>query len=243
MRPKTDKEKEFNEVVVSHGIKAFTAQQFDENTELQKAFDSFVEYTDFDALTDPIREGEKLVMHYMDFLASYDNIRYKCDHHTRNKYDNSNAELCISSLFELHSPVKEITCWEYFDAFLLDHNMLPAHENTSEVIAMNIKIKTWHKTRREIDKIKPFVEARFPRWSKASKEENKSYIESIKKEIFDLEILGVDTVKLKRVLHFLKNYTGLNKLNKYKVDFLLDLKLPLIDSQAIAKKIIDNSEL
>ena len=41
---------------------------------------------------------------------------------------------------------------------------------------------------------------------------------------------------------FLNNYTDLNKLNRFKVDILLEFDLPLINSKKIAKKIVDNSK-
>lgn len=280
MRPKTDKEKEFNDIAATYQIKAFTAQEFDTDKELQKAFNSFLEFSDFTALADPSRKGEIPDMYYTKFFELYGKSKEKIDQYEAgikfmnsisstnpsidgvlshkdlkkffelnnrieeeiNNNDDSNVVLCTQQLFELHTPIKDISCWEYFDAYMLEHMLVPPYGSQNKITLINDKIKQWHKTRRQVDKIKPFIEERFPRWSKASEKEKKEYVADIKKLISELEILGIDTSMLEKVYYFISNYT-LNQLNKYKADLLLELKLPLINSKEIANKILKNSKL
>ncbi len=242
MRLKTDKEKEFTDFSATYGIKAFTAQEFDNNKELQKAFSSFVECTDFTVLRDPSKKGETLDMHYIKFFESFGKTRKEIVNYETNSNDIENVVLCTKNLFELHTPIKDISCWEYFDAYTLEHMSLVPFGSQDEIVLLNEKVKSWHKVRREIDKIKLFIAERFPKWSKASVIDKKEYKEDIKKQIFELKILGMDTSALEKVHYFMNNYTGLNQLNKYKADFLLDLELPHINSRKIANKILKNSE-
>ncbi len=232
MRLKTVEEKEFNDAAAAYGIKAFTAQEFDKDEELQVAFDSYWRSRDF-VLEDDLSNILEEDMGYIYFLESH-----------KDSYGESTVAFEVAStqgLFELVVPIKEISCRLYQEIYTQGLVSIQIHGKLIEDTSIYDKVKKWHKFRREIDRIKPFVEKRYLRWENADKNEKKEILDDLNKLIEDLDVLGVDTRILSSTHKFLKNYPGLNSIKKLKIATLLGLKLPLINSEKIAKKIIENS--
>ena len=238
MRSKTKDELLFNKQAKKYGIHAFTATQFDKDDAIQKALISFVKYKDF-KLNDDFSNLEDYDSSYFDyFLENAEGTNeFNLDIH-------KNAEEVESAqkLFELISPVKKIACIEYYETETQGFVEVQTENGSRNDSTIYDLVVRWHRFRREVDKIKPFIRERFPRWDNAGVKEKKQYKEDIKKLIKNLEILGNDTKQLKRVDYFLSNYSGLNQITKFKMELLLALKLPQINSKEIAKIIIDFSE-
>jgi len=242
MRTKTQKEKEFNACAKTYGVRAFTAKEFDKDKELQKAFNNFQSIIYFGSK--PLRKFKLLRLYNLKFSSRIDIYygtfleNYKKNNSSNNDY--STIVVSTQKLFELHTPIEAIACYEYFDAYILTQGYPTSYDSkeTQEIIH---NVQKWHKVRKEIDNIKPFIRQRFPQWEKATKQEKLKIKKDIETLINDLTTLRMDTRKINQVYDFINNYTGLNQLSKYKIDVLLSLKLPLIDSPKIAKKILENS--
>ncbi len=234
MRPKTAEEKQFIVQAAAYGIKAFTALEFDNNKILKEAFSSFIRSKD-QVLRDDFSNILEMETDYLDFFQNYN------DHYIDHK--DAAAPDATSQLFELVVPVKEIICREYLETFTQGFVIVPAGDGSYEDDSIHKKVTHWHRIRREIDRIKPFVESHYPKWDKATTKKKREYKKSIEKFIEDLEILGSDTQGLRMVLLFLERYSGLNQIKKFKEDLLLEFKFPLIDTPIIAKKIVENSIL
>ena len=83
----------------------------------------------------------------------------------------------------------------------------------------------------------------FPRWDKAEKKEKSMFKDEITKCIEALTCLNNDTTELTMVSNFMHSGLSLNQITNYKIDILLNLDLPNINSKEIAKKIIKSSKL
>lgn len=230
MRPLTPQEKEFNTIGKSYSHKAFTAQDFSKNKDLKKAFESYKKSQEEPSiLKDDLSNLNQLEMGYINFFENKDNELH--DSTDVNEID------CTMALFELTSPIKEISCSDYREAEMYGFTLL--NEDTS----INVKVKKWHEKRRTIDKIKPFIQSMFPRWDKAEKKEKSMFKDEITKCIEALTCLNNDTTELTMVSNFMHSGLSLNQITNYKIDILLNLDLPNINSKEIAKKIIKSSKL
>jgi len=230
MRPLTSLEKDFNAIGKSYSHKAYTAQDFSNNKELKKAFASYKKSREEPVIPkSDLSNISQIEMGYINFFEHKDN----------KLHDNTEAtEIdCTMTLFELISPIQEISCRDYLETEI--YGFVIDEEDTS----INDKVKEWHKKRRTIDKIKPFIKSMFPRWDKAGKKEKSELKNTITKYIESLTCLGNDTTQLEMVSHFMHSGLSLNKINDYKAEILLKLKLPHINSKEIAKKIIKYSKL
>lgn len=237
MRRLTKDEKAFNLISKDYNIKAATARQFD-NAE-EKHPELYQAFTSFTASPSPLE------------LSFFDEIGITGVNKTPECYkifedksgisqQEANEMMLTAQLFDLHTQIPEIASRIYAETemygFFIDGEK-------GESYALAVKIAKWHSSRKVIDKVKPFVEKYFSHWEKATTKEKKESKEEIKTLIEALEILEIDTQKLKIVYYFLDNYAGLNQVTKFMIDVLLELNLPFIDSRGIAKKIIENSKV
>ncbi len=228
----------FNKQAKKYGIKAFTATQFKKDADLQKAFSSFIQCKDF-KLNDDLSSLKDFDTYYFDYFQEAIGEMKLFSPAIHEKAEEVES---TQKLFELISPVKEIACIEYYETETQGFVEVQTANGPRDDSTIYDQVKRWHGLRREVDKIKPFIRKRFPRWDNAGVNEKKQYKEDIKNLIESLEILKNDTKQLKRVDYFLDKYSSLNKLKSFKADILLSLQLPHINSEEIAKKIIDFSK-
>ena len=240
MRSKTDNEKLFNELANKYGIKAFTASHFDKDKYLVKALLSFVKSKGF-TLNDDFSNLMEFDNYYIEYLEENSE-----ENGIERIYINKEEIKSAQKLFDLTSPIEYLGCREYYKIDTLGFIDVPISIKVGDTIkedyvqdkSISDKLQKWHMIRREIDKIKPFIQEKFPRWNHASKKDKEQYKEEIRKLISELEILGNDTNQLKRVKYFMDNYSGLNKLTEFKASLLIPLQLPRTNTKEIREKIV-----
>ncbi len=244
MRPKTKNEKLFNEQAKKYGINAFTASQFDKDMNLKKALISFEKSKKFGLEGDfsNLMEFDNYYLEYLEENSEENGIQ--------SKYVKKEEIKSAQNLFDLISPIEYLGCSEYYqidtlgfiDVSILTKVGDTIQQDHTKDKSIYDKIQKWHKIRKEIDNIKPFIENRFPRWNHASKKEKEQYKEEIRKLISELTILENDTKQLKRVKYFMDNYSGLNKIAQFKELLLQFLQLPRTNMKEIREKIIKLSK-
>ncbi len=236
MRAKTEDEIAFNAVAKDYGIPAATATQFHnaekKHPELHQAFTSFT--------ADPI-SIESSLFEEIGIIGANEKPEYYDIFEDKSGISQQETDETglTAQLFELHTLIPEISCRIYAEiemcGFFIDGN-------GSENNTVFKKIEAWHKIRKTASRIDFFIKQDFPRFSNASIKEKNNYKKAIKDRIELHTRLGCDMFALKVVYDFLEKGIALNRINtKYLPELLLDLNLPFVNSEKIAKKIVENS--
>jgi len=237
-RPKTANEKEFNKVVKSYGLKAFTPKEFDEDVALKVAFEHY------EKSKEDKEKNENKDRRFLFISPSSVLYRDYLEEKSAKEYDKLVDKLMESEeikktqeLFELTRPILEISNSIYYAIATAGClSFIEDNEPIDDYTLFN-KIEKWHIVRKMIDKIKPFIQDRFPRWEKATRKEKDGFVEDIKKNICAFKKLGVEAEEFDLLLSFLEFSTALNKIKTFKIKYLLELELPYVNSEKIAEKI------
>ncbi len=238
-RIKTANEKEFNEIANSYGLKAFTIKEFDKDDDLKVAIEHY----------EKSKEGKNKNKD-KKFYRCTSSVIYRAylEQKSIEKHGRSEDQLMESEkiketqkLFELTRPIPEISNSIYYEIATAGYLFFTEDNEPIKDYTLFNEIEKWHNVRKMIDKIKPFIQDRYPRWGNATKNEKAGFVEDIKKNICAFKKLGVKSEEFDILLSFLEFSTSLNKITSFKTNYLLQLELPCINTIEIAKIIIENS--
>lgn len=238
MKPLKNDEKEFNKLANAYGRKAYTKQDFDNDVDLQEAFESFVSQKNF-VLKDDFSNLDEFQDYHHTFLEK------KGDNYFNDIDGLRNSETIeyTQKLFKLtHRPTaKKIASEEYYEIYTSGFNIY-VNDKGEEIQDTEIeeKIDKFHNLCINVDNSKKFINSYFPRWNNFSKKEKIEAKKEIKVLIANLKILRMDTKALEITYFFITKYNRLNQDTKIKADALLTLNLPKINNLSIAKEIVKN---
>lgn len=233
-RPKSSDEKDFNKLAKKYGRTPFTANDFDKDLNLQRAFESFIKAKtfvladDFSNLTDFTDDHHTFLKNRQKFLNA------------QHVYDENKVIEYTQKLFKISckSTAKQIACDSYYEVFESGFNIfIDEHGEKYQDVEINDKIDKFHIFCNNVNRAKKFIQTQFPRWQHADTKEKKKIRSDINALLNNLEIFEID-IKLRNIiLYFVSNYR-LNQDDTFKSDILLTLNLPNINSHDIAKRIV-----
>ena len=235
-RKKSEEEKDFNKLAIQYGRMPFIANDFDNDSNLKRALESFIKAKTF-VLADDFSNLNDFTNEHHIFLEN----RHQFEH-AKTVYEENLVVEYTQKLFRISSTplAKKIACDYYREVFESSCNIF-TNENGEDYqdLEINDKIDRFHIFFDNVNSAKRFIQTQFPRWQHADTKEKKKIRSDIEVLLNNLEILKIDIELRNVILYFVSKYK-LNQDNIFKADILLSLNLPNINSHNLAKQIVKN---
>lgn len=145
----------------------------------------------------------------------------------------ASARTSVAAIFGLHNEqlIDKIVCMEYIEDYFSDQYL------ESETYA---KVSAWVDCCQFVNTLMKYLKKKYPKWSLMSKEEKRNI------SVYDLmkeTSFRDNSSQLQYIVDFLDQDYGLRQKSLAKAHCLLSLKLPNINTLAIAKKVEQYSSL